>query len=302
VLRQLHSKVSNLRAGTSNGATYPWLVSYIGWAGEAVRMLHGQISSRDIDRLVLTRRYEVLLSMIGKFPPDTSDPAVNGLLSTELDERTAACDEACLELGRLIERWSRPGVFVVLDTSVYITHSDKLEEMDFAAMADVRGEDIHVLVPILVVEELDGLKQRGDNHGRWRASYTLAVLDRVLAHVPASGLLRAADLSALEHQGIPRGEVSMELLLDPPQHIRLPNNDDEIIDRTLAAQSLAGSPVTLLTYDTSQSFKARAAGLPVRRLAMPTEVDPEPGPKRSGGTPRKDRVAAPDGTGDSGPS
>ena len=35
---------------------------------------------------------------------------------------------------------------------------------------------------------------------------------------------------------------------------------------------------------------------------MATEADPEPGPKRSGGTPRKDRVVAPDGTGDSGQS
>ena len=35
---------------------------------------------------------------------------------------------------------------------------------------------VTVLVPIVIVDELDGLKHSKDKHVRWRAGYTLAVL------------------------------------------------------------------------------------------------------------------------------
>jgi len=58
--------------------------------------------------------------------------------------------------------------------------------------------------------------------------------------------------------GIPRGEVTIELVFDPPGHARLPINADEIIDRILAIQPLAGREVTLLTHDTGQPTRAQA--------------------------------------------
>ena len=64
----------------------------------------------------------------------------------------------------------------------------------------------------------------------------------------------------------------MELVFDSPGHVRLPINDDEIIDRVLAIQPPAGRPVTLLTYDTGQSMRARTAGLPVRNWPSPWKV------------------------------
>ena len=72
-----------------------------------------------------------------------------------------------------------------------------------------------------------------------------------------------------------RGAVLMDILYDPPRHERLPINDDEIIDRALAAQGLAGTPVTLLTYDTSQAARGRHAGLAVNKLAKPLGDEPE---------------------------
>ena len=113
-------------------------------------------------------------------------------------------------------------------------------------------------MPIIVLDELDGLKRRGGTtHVKWRASYTLAVLDDIFARPGTQGVLRqpAADGT--------RGAVLMDILYDPQRHERLPINDDEIIDRALAAQGLAGSPVTLLTFDTSQAARARHSGLAV---------------------------------------
>ena len=38
-----------------------------------------------------------------------------------------------------------------------------------------------MLVPIVIVDELDRLKESKDKWVRWRAGYTLAVLDRLFA-------------------------------------------------------------------------------------------------------------------------
>ena len=127
-----------------------------------------------------------------------------------------------------------------------------------------------VIVPLIVLDELDGLKQRGsDLRRKWRACYTLAVLDNVFSRSATRGVLRKAAADGT------RGTVYVDILFDPPRHERLPINDDEIIDRALAAQGLAGAPVTLLTFDTGQAARARQSGLTVKKLTKPLGVEPE---------------------------
>jgi hypothetical protein len=239
--------------------------NYVGWANEAARMLRTQVKGADVERLVLTRRYWLLQSLAG----DVVGP-VGDLVDTELDDRQAALSEAIDALRRQIQRWSPLGRFVVLDTNIYIEHPDKLEAIDLAQVLSIRGDAIHVLVPMIVVDELDNLKRSSHKKTRWRAGYTLAVLDRVLPTPTEVGVLRPEDFSALNEGGIPRGGITIEVVLDPPGHTRLPISDDEIIDRTLAAQALAGRGVTLLTYDTGQATRARAVGLEVVKLDHPS--------------------------------
>lgn len=67
----------------------------------------------------------------------------------------------------------------------------------------------------------------------------------------------------------------LQLLFDPPGQVRLPIKDDEIVDRALAVEPLAGRKITLLTYDTGQSTRARNAGLQVVKLSK--KIGEEPG-------------------------
>jgi hypothetical protein len=69
-------------------------------------------------------------------------------------------------------------------------------------------------------------------------------------------------------------QSTIEMIFDPPGHVRLPINDDEIIDRALAIEPLADRKVTLLTYDTGQSTRARNAGLQMVKLSK--EIGEEP--------------------------
>lgn len=234
---------------------------YLNWVHDAARSLRTLIRPPDIGELILTRRYEQILSVSA-----LGTAAIYSLLAIEVEERIAAIDAARLALRTATQRWSQPALFVVADTSIYIHHPSKLDALDIAGTIGARGDSIHLLVPIVVVDELDALKQATKDSTRTRARQTLAVLDRVLEHPTQPGRLRDADFSAIEAGGIPQGAITVELVLDPPGHSRLPINDDELVDRILAIQPLTGRPVTLLTYDTGQSTRARAVGLQAVKL------------------------------------
>jgi len=265
-IEYVHTQVGNVR---SAGHTHLDLYnSYIAWVNESVRMLRHEVSPEDLERLVLTKRSWLLQSMVG-----SAVAPLAVLVETEIADRLAVLDEARRALAEQIERWSRPGWFVVADTTVFC-QADKLEVLDLGGILMSRDEPVHLLVPMVIVDELDGLKRSGKPKVRWRAQYTLAVLDRVLSGSSTSARLRDEDFSALDSGGIPRGEVTVEIVPDPSGHARLPINDDEIIDCALAIQSLAGRKITLLTYDTGQNHRARDAGLQVKKLTEPIGEEP----------------------------
>ena len=274
-LRSVHNEVVNLRGGGGPSTAHQRLLAYLEWAGRAVRMLGNQVASVDLDHLVLTKRYELLLSGVGTMTGTEREVqrVVNGLVSLELDQRVEAFEAAIQALEKQIKRWSDYAHFVVPDTSFYIEHEDKLADVDFGPLINVWQSTVAVLVPIVIVDELDRLKESKDRQKRWRAGYTLAVLDRVFANSTGPGRLRAGDVVP-GPDGLTRSEITIELVFDPPGHVRLPINDDEIIDRALAIEPLADRKVTLLTYDTGQSTRARSAGLPVIKLSK--EIGEEP--------------------------
>jgi hypothetical protein len=75
---------------------------------------------------------------------------------------------------------------------------------------------------------------------------------------------------------MPSGAITVEIVFDPPEHVRLPIVDDEIIDRALMVQVYAGRAITVVTYDTGQSTRARRVGLPTKKLLDAPEGDEPP--------------------------
>jgi PIN domain len=271
-LRDIASRVHN--AGNAHGPAHARVTAYLEWATDSVRMLERRVSAADIDRLMLTRGYERLLVAAGTLTGADigTQRVLNGLVDHEIRQRSESLEEAIRDLGAQGRRWPQGTAYAVADTSFYIEHDDKLRDIDFVPLLPGAWLDkpVTVIVPIIVLDELDGLKQRGGTtYVKWRASYTLAVLDDIFARPGTQGVLRQAAADGT------RGAVLMDILYDPPRHERLPINDDEIIDRALAAQGLAGAPVTLLTFDTSQAARARHAGLAVNKLTKPPEDEPE---------------------------
>ncbi|QIQ04300.1 PIN domain-containing protein [Streptomyces liangshanensis] len=251
-------------------------MAYLDWAAYAVDQLDTLISSADLDRLVLTKRHDQLLAGLDSFTIGTTQRLVSQLVGAELRQRAAALQAATDALGREMRQWQLRGLPVVADSSFYVHHPDKLEEADFPGLIGSKGAFVHLMVPMVVVDELDQLKESKAPQARWRARYTLAVLDRLFQKTADQAVLREADAEELRTTGLRRGEVRVQLLFDPPGHVRLPINDDEIVDRALAIKPLSGREVTVLTYDTGQATRARIAGLRDLKLSMPVGDELEP--------------------------
>jgi hypothetical protein len=267
-LQSVHDEAYSLLGGSGAPTEYKRLLAYLEWTSRSARTLCREISEADLAALVLNRRYELLLSSFGTMasPEQEVQRVVNDLVTMELEQRITDFEDAINTLKSEREHWSRMSFLALPDSSFYIRHPDKLQDVDFARLLDTR-QQVDVIIPIVVVDELDGLKQHSKQHVRWRAGVTLAVLDRVLAATPGPAILQEADFSTLTTGGIPRFRVTVELLFDPPGHVRLPINDDEIIDRAVAIQALAGRAVTMITYDTGQATRARNAELRVLKLS-----------------------------------
>jgi predicted ribonuclease YlaK len=161
---------------------------------------------------------------------------VNDPVRLELDQRIKDFD-AAIETLQSYQRWEDVGDLVVLDTCFYVEHPTELKGTDLAAVTATKtpGSIMHVLVLMLVVDELDRLKR--NNQARSRARTALKMLDEVFKRVSKenpTGLLRQQDNTTKPDGLVGLGRITMELLLDPPDHVRLRDNDAEIVDRAVA--------------------------------------------------------------------
>ena len=190
VLTRIRSEASS----SMGHGTADRLTGYLEWAARSARMLHNRLRADDVDRLIFTRGYDRLLGAVGNLStPDTgSQRVLNGLLDMELQLRVETLDEIIKDLQNRNPQWAADDLYVVLDTSVYIEHEHKLEDLDIAphltAFPDKR---LHLLVPMVVIDELDGIKNKGEGAKRWRAAYTLGVVERIFSpKEPRRGFLR----------------------------------------------------------------------------------------------------------------
>ncbi|WP_433020575.1 PIN domain-containing protein [Kribbella sp. CA-294648] len=258
-LREAHAGLLNSRNGGDTVVTQHR--AYLDWANTSASILRAYLQTPELDRLIFTRRYWVLQSN----PIETIDP--NGrMLWLEISEREAVFETEVAQLAHTIERWGGSERFVIADTNVFIHHEQRLEVLDLGTVIGETLQPLHLIVPLPVVDELDDLKHAGKGQIRGRARYTLAVLDRVLRN-GFSGTLHE-DRKFGGHSG----KVTVEIVLDPPGHVRLPIMDEEILDRAKAIQALAGPrPVHFLTFDTGHSTRARRTGLRVQKLTEPLD-------------------------------
>lgn len=174
-------------ARTSGGTGIERVNAYRRWSIEAAGALRYVLRPDDVDRLVLTPRHWALHAL---------DPAAHvgaaDLVQLELDTRRDDLRAAVVALDRLLPRlWVNRGRFVVADTNVYLHHPEPFDRIDWSGVLPGLGHiGVHLLVPLVVVDELDRQKQgRSDRRVvrdkletvRTRARTTIRTLEELFA-------------------------------------------------------------------------------------------------------------------------
>jgi hypothetical protein len=183
--------------------------------------------------------------------PKSDVRRLNAMLSWEYATWSRRLGEALDELRKQKQVVMRPGHPIVLDTSA-LMEGEPFEAFDWHSLhASLVDLPVRLIVPILVIEELDDLLHNRSGERRQRARS----VTRSLLEVHQTNPTEPATLPG-------RSNVTIEVLLDGDWHQRRPNNDAEIIDQALVIRDLTAKEVLLAACDLRMMYRAAAAGLP----------------------------------------
>ncbi|WP_327342771.1 PIN domain-containing protein [Streptomyces europaeiscabiei] len=241
----------------------PLCSEYLAWADACESRLRAVFAEPDITARLHTSRYVYLYR---------HDEADDRWVNTNLPVPDPAGQEAAAQVAylksvaeqvRQLEALSgRPGRVHVYDTNS-LMHYQPPEAIDWPAVA--KGRVVRLVVPLVVVDELDRKQHEGSKEMAQRARRALRALDGVL-----DGTQPGAAASVPGRPG-----VSIEILLDEAGHRREAGADDEIIERSVLLAQITGGPATVVTADTGMRLRAQAAGLHAVRLPEKYRKDQE---------------------------
>lgn len=248
----ISNQLYNTRSGTVVGRREEWLR----WWDIADRQLRSRFADGDIAASLYRSRAEIAATSLDTRPLDVIDRETEIWIS-RFEQFTA-------DLNDLKLFTARPGQIIVPDTSAFIegVYFDQFawDTLDGAAA----GELARLVVPILVIDELDD-KKRDRN---------LRVSRRARSVLRRQWELRAA--SPADPAPIPGRNATIEVFLDDPWNVPLPKNDSEIVQQTLAIRDITGRHVLLATGDYGMMDRASAAGLKAALIPRPENEDADP--------------------------
>ena len=237
--------------------------SYLAWATTAANMLRGVVTSDERAHLVLTDRYRILLDV------GLGDREMNALVDLELDDRRTVWQALLAAATAWRARWADAGVVVVVDTNIFLHHEQLFTAIDWhKIMSSHTSADgvVRVVVPLLVIDELDKNKRNNRPATQVRARATLREFDALLAN----------GNQEVDLQPAPR-RVTFDVLVDDLDHVRLSDNDSELIACTrLLADLVHPAPLWLVTADTGMAVRAQAIGLTVHKLTFDHDGQRQP--------------------------
>ncbi|MDW8807589.1 PIN domain-containing protein [Streptomyces scabiei] len=224
--------------------------SYLSWVEEADRHFRSVFSDDIMADDLYTPAYWEIRRIV------QATPRPYPLIRGEIENQVRRIDAALVQISRARDFASQPGTVVVTDTSAFI-QGEIFTDFAWPTKMGIKGS-VRLVVPIIVVEQLDELKDTGHTTAGDKAR---KVLKRFREKHRAAGQVFPAPV---------RDKVTIEVLLDDDKHQRLPIADDEIIRQALKVQQMVPGDVMLACVDASMEFRALAKGLKV------FEVPPSP--------------------------
>lgn len=222
---------------------------YLAWVEQAETQLRSRFSP-DVWRELFTDRYWHIQRL------DESSARPFPVVSNEAGYQADRLDTMATQLEEFHRRFSVGAdcAFVIPDTNVLL-HYRRFDEIMWPEIVDEAA--VRLVVPLVVIDELDDLSFRSS---------------------PISDRARSVLRSLRRHRsGVGPGEpselrpgVSMQILIDPPEHERLANNDAELLDRIEYLNEVTGRNSILVTAD--YGLQLRAGAREIQWRALPDEL------------------------------
>jgi len=225
--------------------------AYLRWTETAEGQLRNVLLVEDVAAIIYTDRHWVLARSRG------DEPRLISMALAELYEQARILNAFTAELKHQRERWRyAPGILVVPDTNVFLRPDVKVQDIDWPVAMNSRV-DVRLVVPIVVVHELDRLKRQGNSTTAKAARIALRWLTEVLPPEPTA---RSMPWSSTNPT------TTIEVYVhDGPS--RPGDADGIIIDVTKWLRLVANRPATrLVTYDLGMRLRANSQGVAVQQL------------------------------------
>lgn len=243
MMTELGNELENCRSGSSLEDTRD---RWLNWWFRADAQVRGLFVDSDLATSLYRTRQEIGRAF--------SDPRPYDVLNHEHAVWTDRFDEIMRELRSLKCFVERPGQIAVLDTSALIEGVD-FREFEWHSLDGLSSrEPVRLILPILVIEELDDLKRERRQHAASRARSVLR------------GLWELLGGNAQDSVSLPGKEVTVEVLLDDAWHVRRPVNDDEIVQQAVTIKEVTLKSVVLAAADLGMLCRGSAFGLAVAKV------------------------------------
>lgn len=145
-----------------------------------------------------------------------------------------------------------PGHIAIVDTNVLL-HYQLPDSVDWPAV--VGEDDVRLVVPLRVIEEIDAGKYSQNEKSRQRAR---ALLPKLRGFVGPGGT-----------PGLVRDRTTIEVFIHAGPRVRPGDADTEILDTADELRRLSGRATSIVTGDIGMTLRAEAQG--VRTVSMPDQ-------------------------------
>lgn len=241
----MHRQLGNQRGG---GRPTP-VREYLQWVGNAEYVLYPLFRVPDVVGGLHTSRYGELLHLGEAYYGPTP------IVYQEIQAQYARLTEVKQQLDGLLALASRPGDEILVYDTNSLMHYQPPNRIKWSGVVSPPAL-IRVVVPLCVIYELDQKAHSGTEKMAGRARAAVKALREITDGVKAGQQVQLVQPDSRTSLG-----ATLEVLLEEPGHQRLPQVDDEIIDRALLLKGITDKPVRVITHDMNMDMRTDAAEL-----------------------------------------
>lgn len=250
-LRHAANGAQNVGALAAGKASEQILSRYLDWTEEAERMLGNAFALDVVSDLVHTDNYWALRAS------SSDTPRLIALVLRELESRRRRYDSLVEALTKERRRWQHPSAMLVVpDTNMFLEEGAPFQDIEWPKAVESQG-NVRLVVPIVVVHELDRLKRQGNSTtAKLARAATRWLLETLPLQQPnAQSLKLAADFPETHL------EVHVEDLPTRPE-----DADGLIIRFARRLSQVSGQPTKLVTRDLGMRLRASLLGVDAVQL------------------------------------